>query len=106
MNHHTYLATGIHIAIFCAAVYCMHNNKRSGGIPLWIHASTWIMFVLGTVNIVCSTIFVCKTWVGGLVTGEGTFEWMKGNDMDASNIVGNASVRPLFFLTDMILVRT
>ena len=76
-EHYTYFATGIHVAIFCVAVYYMHKKKPSGGTSVWIYASTWIMFILGTVNIVCSTIFVCKTWVGGLVTGESMSEWIE-----------------------------
>lgn len=63
------------------------------------------MFILGTLNIVCATVFTHKIWTGGQTLEDGPLEWMERNFGDPVNVVANAIVPPLFLLQDCVLVR-
>ena len=100
------LLTGVHITTFITLNYMAFiNKKHAQSIPLWVPVTTCMLFVLGTIHIIGSIIFVFDSWRNGHNMNGGPKQWMRDHNTDVTPILARGSLSVAFTIQHLVVVR-
>ena len=69
-----------------------------------MYACVWVMFMLGTMNVVGNVGFQRKVWIYNMHTQQNTSEWGYKNRGDVFNVLTKAGIAPSFWIQNAVLV--